>query len=133
MTSFPAAIADRSVERHSHPVLRTPKSHGPGRRFGSKRWFIVCLCLAAYFGHHTIQGRHGLEARSRLISRASMLAEEIRALEGVRSRLERDVALLNETSPDPDLIEETARTLLGFARPNERILVAAPGQRAGLR
>ena len=114
-------------------MLRTPKSHGPGRWLGSKRWFFVCLCLAAYFGHHTIQGRHGLEARSRLISRASTLAEEIRALEALRSRLERDVALLSEAGADPDYVEDIARDMLGFARPNERILVVGQGSRTAAR
>lgn len=114
-------------------VLRTSKPNGSRRLLGSKRWFFVCLCLAAYFGHHTIQGRHGLEARSRLISRASTLAEEIRALEVVRSRLERDVALLSETHPDADLIEDIARDMLGFARPNERILVVGRGSPSAMR
>ena len=110
-------------------MLRKTQINGPRRSLGSKRWFFVCLCLAAYFGHHTIQGRHGLEARSRLISRASTLATEIRALEVVRSRLERDVALLSETAPDADLIEDIARDMLAFARPGERILIVDRNRR----
>lgn len=114
--SVPASNSERPVLRFSHQTsLRRPR--------GSKRWFVVCLCLAAYFGYHTIQGRHGLEARSRLISRASTLDAEIRALEAVRTRLERDVALLSDADPDPDLIEELAREMLGFARPGERIVI----------
>ncbi|MFM9938815.1 MAG: FtsB family cell division protein [Hyphomicrobiaceae bacterium] len=111
-------------------MSRKPNVHGSRRSLGSKRWFLVCLCLAAYFGHHTIQGRHGLEARSRLISRASTLASEIRALEAVRSRLERDVALLSESNPDADLIEDLARDMFAFARPNERIIIVGRNPRA---
>lgn len=110
-------------------MLRPVKSNGLRGPRGSKRWFIVCLCLAAYFGHHTVQGRHGLEARSRLISRASTLDAEIRALEVVRSRLERDVALLSEANPDADLVEDIAREMLGFARPGERILIVSRPRR----
>ena len=84
---------------------------------------LIAIGLAVYFGYHTIQGRHGLEARSRLIERASVLDTEIRALEAVRSRLEREIALLDERAPDPDFVEEIARDMLGFAKPGERIIV----------
>lgn len=125
MDLVPGGVDRRSVQRRiaNPPVLRSASSHSLRRPRGSKRWFFVCLCLAAYFGYHTIQGRHGLEARSSLISRASTLDAEIRALEAVRSRLERDVTLLSEAAPDPDLVEDIAREMLGFARPSERILI----------
>ena len=84
---------------------------------------LVCLCLTAYFGYHAIQGRHGLEARSRLIERSGTLEREIRALETVRARLEREAALLNETAPDPDFIDELARQTLGFARAGDRLII----------
>lgn len=56
---------------------------------------LFCLGLMAYFGHHAVHGRHGLEARTRLIERSSLLAFELRSLEAVRGKLERDVALLS--------------------------------------
>ena len=90
---------------------------------------LVCLCLTAYFGYHAIQGRHGLEARSRLIERSRALEREIRALETVRVRLEREVALLAEVNPDPDFIDEIARLRLGFARAGDRILIERPSPR----
>lgn len=90
---------------------------------------LVCLLFTAYFGYHAIQGRHGLEARSRLINRSIALEREIRALETVRTGLERDVALLAETNPDADFIDELARSMLGFARPHDRILIERPADR----
>ena len=84
---------------------------------------LVCLCLTAYFGYHAIQGRHGFEARSRLIERSAQLEREIRALETVRVRLERETVLLNEALPDPDFIDELARQTLGFARAGDHIIV----------
>ena len=84
---------------------------------------LVCLCLTAYFGYHAIQGRHGFEARSRLIERSRTLEREIRALEAVRVRLERETTLLDETSPAPDFVEELARQTLGFALPGDRLIV----------
>ena len=58
-----------------------------------------------------------------------MVEREIRALEAVRLRLERETKLLDEERPDPDFIEEQARLLLGFANPGDRLIVTrSPGQ-----
>ncbi len=62
-----------------------------------------------------------------------MLASEIRALEAVRFRLQRDVSLLSDAQPDADLVEDIAREMLAFARPNERILVVGRTPRPTLR
>ena len=83
--------------------------------------------LAVYFGYHAIQGRHGFDARSRLIERSRALEREIRALEIVQARLRREIGLLNETNPDPDLVDEIARDMLGFARPGDRLIVERVG------
>ncbi len=84
---------------------------------------LVCACLTAYFGYHAIQGRHGLVARSSLIERSRALEREIRALETVQARLQREIGLLDETRPDPDYVEELAREMLGFAHPNDKLIV----------
>jgi cell division protein FtsB len=80
------------------------------------------LGLTAYFVHHAINGRHGFEVRSKLIERSAPLEFEIKSLEAVRAKLERDVALLSPTKPDPDLVEAIAREVLGFVRPQEQVL-----------
>ena len=84
---------------------------------------LVCWSFTAYFAYHAINGSHGLEARSRLIERSSLLEFEIRSLEAVRAKLQRDVDLLTLDKPDADLVEEIARDMLGFARPQDRIVV----------
>jgi cell division protein FtsB len=86
---------------------------------------LVLLCFAAttvYFAHHALEGRHGFKARTRLIERSSMLEFEIRSLETVRSALARDAALLAAEPPSPDLVDELARDILGYADPRDRIL-----------
>jgi len=87
---------------------------------------LVCLGALAYFAHHAIKGKRGLEARSRLIERSRVLEPQIARLEAARTRLERDVRLLN--ARDPEIIEELAIEVLGFARPGDRIIVpVTPG------
>ncbi len=82
---------------------------------------LTCLGLTCTFAYHAVYGRHGLETRSRLISRSAGLEFEIRGLEAVRFRLKRDVALLSAEPPDADLVEEIARDVLGFVYPQDRI------------
>ncbi|WP_291173245.1 septum formation initiator family protein [Hyphomicrobium sp.] len=87
---------------------------------------LLCLGLTAYFAFHTVKGRHGLEARDKLLERESALQFEIESLEAVRTNLARDVALLRPDLPDPDFVEEIAREVLGFAHPRDRVLMDAP-------
>lgn len=83
---------------------------------------LACLGVTAYFAHHAIYGQRGLEARSGLLERSSLLDFEIRTLEAARSGLKRDVALLSPELPDADLVEEIARDVLGFVKPGDRII-----------
>jgi cell division protein FtsB len=84
---------------------------------------LLCLCALVYFAHHAINGKRGLEARTRLIERSRQLEPEIARLEAVRARLDRDVKLLD--ARDGDLIEELAIELLGFAPKGSRAIVGA--------
>jgi cell division protein FtsB len=78
-----------------------------------------------------LKGRHGLDARSRLMERSRLVEREIRALEAVRVRLEREIKLLDEDRPDPDFIDELARQVLGFASPSDRLIVTRSERAAG--
>jgi cell division protein FtsB len=111
-------------------VLRKSR-HDDGLKTSSRQVpvLLICACLIGYFGYHAIQGKHGLDARSRLIDRSSTLERDIRGLETVLATLEREVALLSEARPDADYVEELARDILGFARPDERILIERPARR----
>ena len=93
-------------------------------RKGRPRRLLVSLCRLSALGcfvHHTISGKRGYEARSRLIERSSMLESQIGRLEAARARLERDVRLLD--AGDPDLVEELAVETLGFARSGDRVVI----------
>jgi len=86
---------------------------------------LLCLGFTAYFAYHAIYGRHGLEVRSQLTERSALLEFEIKSLEAVRANLKCDVALLSPDKPDPDLVEEIARDVLGFVRPDD-LVIARP-------
>ena len=82
---------------------------------------LFCVCGLGYFAYHAIVGKRGLEARSRLIERSRQLELEIARLEARRASLEQEVRLID--AADPDIVEELAIEVLGFARPRDRVVV----------
>ncbi|MDH3475557.1 MAG: septum formation initiator family protein [Rhodospirillales bacterium] len=84
-------------------------------------------CLAAYFGYHAIQGDRGILARHRL-QQELLDAQSLRQqLTEERAYLTHRVELLRPDSLDSDMLEERARALLNFSRPDEYIVVV-PGR-----
>jgi cell division protein FtsB len=83
------------------------------------------LTLAAYFGYHSINGKHGLQARNQLMERASMLERDIGRLEAVRAKLQRDAALLAPEQPDPDMVTWIAADVLGYVAADAIVIVPA--------
>jgi cell division protein FtsB len=84
---------------------------------------LFSLSMTAYFSHHALYGRHGLEARSAMTERMDLIEFEIRSLETVRAKLRHDVALLAPEIPNSDLVEEIARDVLGYVHAQDRVIV----------
>lgn len=89
---------------------------------------LLCLGLSGYFAHQAIKGRHGLELRQTLQSRVDRLEIDLRQLEARRHSAERTLKHLSGTI-DPDMLDEQARRELGFAHPDELIVVFDAGER----
>ena len=70
-------------------------------------------------------GRHGIENNRNLSARAKVLADRLTALKAERASYARDVALLRG-APHPDMVEEAARRVLGFAYPNSTLVQIKP-------
>ena len=93
----------------------------------SRRVFdlIVCLgslCLIGYLVWHAVHGQRSFSQAGRIAAHIETLTAERDTLRGERIRLDRRVALLRPESIDPDLLEELARTRLGFVRANDIII-----------
>ena len=118
----------------TRPLFPGPKrvrySSPPDRRNGARRLLgqisvtLACLTLTTYFAYHMRYGRHGFEVRSRLTDRSALLDFEIKGLETVRTKLRHDVALLSPELPNSDIVEETARDVLGYVRADDKIVAA---------
>ncbi len=90
-------------------------------KFGQVLVLLSCLALTGYFAFHANHGRYGLEVREKLIARSVLLEFEIKSLETVRAKLSHEVELLASDPPHPDLVEEIARNVLGYARAKDQI------------
>ncbi len=105
-------------------------SSPPDRRNGARRLLkqlcvtLSCLLLTTYFAYHIRYGRHGFEVRSKLLERSALLDFEIKGLDTVRTKLRHDVALLSAELPNSDIVEETARDVLGYVRADDKIVAA---------
>ncbi|MEE2879197.1 MAG: septum formation initiator family protein [Pseudomonadota bacterium] len=88
------------------------------------KYAAACMCaLTAYFAYHAFAGEQGLghwsDMQSKLEDRKTELAEISKA----NDRLRADIARLTPGSVDPDLVEELAREDLGFAYPDEIVII----------
>ena len=90
------------------------------------------VLATSYFVFHAVFGTHGLLANGKLVERSQQIDREIAVLEAVRSRLREDLAALATEPPQPDIVEESARTLLGFMRNGDLMVIQRRPQRSSL-
>jgi cell division protein FtsB len=83
----------------------------------------VVMCLIAYFCYHAVQGELGLLSYVRLERQKPSLEAEAAAVAAHRSTLEHRVRLMAPDKVDPDLLDELARYELGFAHPDEIVIL----------
>ncbi len=83
----------------------------------------VLVALIAYFAHFAFGADSGWRAWRDLAARQAELERTYARLHAERLRLERRVALLDPRSLDPDMLDETARRLLGFVGRDDLVLL----------
>lgn len=82
----------------------------------------VTFSLAAYFTFAAIQGDFGLLRRIQIEAEAADLRAELARIEAEVAALENKTRRLSDTYLDLDLLDEQARKVLGYARPDEIII-----------
>ncbi|MHA1566595.1 MAG: FtsB family cell division protein [Alphaproteobacteria bacterium] len=84
---------------------------------------ILGALVVGYFSYHMVQGEYGVLAYLQLqakVERAEILQADLRQQ---RDMLELRVALLHPDSLDRDMLEERARVMLNYARPDDVIIM----------
>ncbi len=84
---------------------------------------VLAICTLAYLAYHAVQGDRGLLAWVILKQELTQAEATLERLTGERERLARRVALLRPDGLDPDMLEERARVLLDYGRPDERVIL----------
>ena len=99
----------------SSPILK--------KKLGSALVPTVGLCLVLYFAFHAVQGERSIFARERLTSDIADARETLEALRSEREHLQHRVELLMPDGLDLDMLNERARSVLGYTHPHDVILL----------
>jgi len=87
---------------------------------------VVLVLLIAYFAMSAFTGDRGLLSSSQRDEALIAKSRELAQLRGQRQDLETRARLLRDTSLSRDLLEERARSLLGFADPRDYVIRVKP-------
>lgn len=84
---------------------------------------LSCTTVIFYLCYHMITGERGVLAFFRLNKEITKLHNELDTVRAERLNLEHKANLLKSESLDLDLLEEQAKSVLGYAKPQENILI----------
>jgi len=91
-----------------------------------KIWKIVVPLLGTfllfYFAFYMLSGERGLISLIKLKKQYKISQEELATVTNERAKLENKVKLLRDESLDKDILEERARVMLNYSKPNEIII-----------
>ncbi len=90
---------------------------------------VLGFCIVGYFVYHSIEGDRGLTAYVQLTERLTEAKAQLDEIQAERKALERRVKLLRADNLDPHMLDERARMILNYSRPDEIIIQETPGPR----
>ena len=83
---------------------------------------VVSLTLATYFVFSAIQGDYGVLRRAEYLSESNTLGLNLSQLQSSISLLENKTLRLSDHYLDLDLLDQQARDILGYIRPDEIVI-----------
>ena len=83
---------------------------------------VVSFTLATYFVFSAIQGDYGVLRRAVYLSESNALALNLSQLQSSISLLENKTLRLSDHYLDLDLLDQQARDILGYIRPDEIVI-----------
>jgi len=99
------------------------------RRAGDVIGPVLGFCIVGYFVYHSIEGDRGLLAYVRLTERLRDAKAQLEEVQAERQAIDRRVSLLRTDNLDPDMLDERARAILNYSRPDEIVIRDTPGPR----
>ncbi|MBR9835820.1 MAG: septum formation initiator family protein [Alphaproteobacteria bacterium] len=90
----------------------------------TSKWAAGAMALAtAYFAYHAFAGEQGLGKWTDMQARLADKKAVLKTLQAENAALRKDIARLMPGQVDLDLVEALARQELGFAYPDELIMI----------
>ena len=84
---------------------------------------LTCVGLVSYFCYQMISGPRGIIAYFKINGQISSFQSELELVRAERISIEHNANLLKSDSLDLDLLEQQAKAILGYARPQEMVLI----------
>lgn len=88
--------------------------------------YSFAALFIGYFGVNAFTGPRGLRAQADLDQQMAIMESELARLRAERAEWEHRVSLLRADRIDPDMLDERARELLGYADPRDITLLLEP-------
>ena len=108
-------------------MLRAMVTHRRRRTFLTVLGLYTFAALfIGYFAANAFTGNHGLRAQQDLEQQLTTMKGDLMQLKAERAVWERRVALLRADRIDPDMLDERARSLMGYADPRDLTLLLNP-------
>jgi cell division protein FtsB len=108
-------------------MLRAMVTHRRRRTFLTVLGLYTFAALfIGYFAVNAFTGNHGLRAQQDLEQQLTAMKGDLMQLKAERAVWERRVSLLRTDRIDPDVLDERARALIGYADPRDLTLLLNP-------
>ena len=108
-------------------MLRGMDTHRRRRTFLTVLGLYTFAALfIGYFAANAFTGNHGLRAQQDLEQQLTAMKGDLMQLKAERAVWERRVSLLRADRIDPDMLDERARALIGYADPRDLTLLLNP-------
>jgi cell division protein FtsB len=88
--------------------------------------YTFAALFIGYFAANAFTGNHGLRAQQDLEQQLTAMKADLMQLKAERAVWERQVSLLRADRIDPDMLDERARALIGYADPRDLTLLLNP-------
>ncbi len=89
---------------------------------GSMLYFLTALTLGCYFTFAAVQGDYGVFRQVEISAEAESLKLERDRLAAELAEMQNKTKRLSDTYLDVDLLDEQARTVLGYVRADEIVI-----------
>jgi cell division protein FtsB len=99
-----------------------PESAPRRSNVGGAVFAIIVVALMCYLTFAALQGEHGLFSLFRIEAQEAHLRTDLAQLQAERATISNKTRRLSTEYLDLDLLDEQARKVLGFARPDEIII-----------